>query len=184
MTGGELDEALEAARRAEDWAIACLFRSMQPQLLRYLTRRAPSMAEDLASEPWLAVAQNLAQFEGSISEFRALLFTIARRRVVDHYRKQGRRPKLTTLYDVAERPDPDDAAEIAVGQLSAQQAVDALVKTLPPDQAEAVLLRVVADLSVEQVARVMDRSPGAVRVLQHRALRRLAKHFHREDVTN
>jgi RNA polymerase sigma-70 factor (ECF subfamily) len=183
MSESDLDEVLEAARRGDEWAIACLFRAMQPQLLRYLTHHAPDAAEDLASETWLSAARLLSEFEGSAQEFRALLFTIAKRRVVDHYRKQGRRPKLVALDDISEQPGPDDVAQIVVGALSAQQAIEALTEVLPPDQAEVVLLRVVADLSAEEVALVMGRSPGSVRVLQHRALRKLAKHFQREDVT-
>ena len=181
MDEPDLDGAVQSARSGDEWAIASLFRAMQPQLLRYLAHHAPDVADDLASETWLSAARLLSEFEGSAQDFRAVLFTIARRRVVDHYRKQGRRPKLTTIDDTADRPGPDDVAQTVVGGLSAQQAIDALTEMLPPDQAEVVLLRIVADLSVEAVSRIMGRSPGSVRVLQHRALRRLAKNFQREE---
>ena len=183
MTDADLENALDDARRGDEWAITLLFRSIQPQLLRYLSRQAPGVAEDLASETWLSAAQGLARFEGSVSDFRALVFTIARRRVVDHYRRQGRRLTEVSLVDGGDEPQRD-AAEIAVESLSTQQAIDVLVAALPPAQAEVVLLRVVADLSVEEVARVMRRSTGAVRILQHRALRKLEKHFNQETVTN
>jgi len=183
VTHADLEAALGEARRGDEWAITLLFRSIQPQLLRYLGRQAPGAAEDLAAETWLAVAQGIARFEGSLSDFRALVFTIARRRVVDHYRRQDRRPVEGPLAEGTEGHDRD-AGEIAIAALSTQQAIDYLVEALPAAQAEVVLLRVVADLSVEEVARVMGRSAGAVRILQHRALRKLEQHFKIEGVTN
>lgn len=183
VTPADLDAALAAARTGDEWGVSQLFRAIQPQLLRYLARKAPGVAEDLASATWLAVARDLPGFEGSVGDLRALLFTVARRRVADHYRTRNRRPRTVGIDDDVDPPAAPDAAELALGALSAQQAVAALVAALPADQAEVVLLRVVADLSVEEVARVMGRSTGAVRVLQHRALKRLAERFDRRAVT-
>ena len=174
---------LRAARQGDEWAIGILFRELQPLLLRYLRRQAPLVAEDLASETWLGVARQLPSFAGSVAEFRALLFTIARRRVADHYRAQGRRPSVRPLEHADEPPGGEDPGEAVVGKLSAQQAIDQLVGALPPAQAEVVLLRVVAGLSVEEPATVIGRSPGAVRVLQHRALRRLSEAVESDRVT-
>ena len=70
----------------------------------------------------------------------------------------------------------DPASEV-LERLGAQGAVDALVEQLSPDQAEAVLLRVVGGLSVAETARIMQRPAGAVRVLCHRALRQLATRY-------
>jgi RNA polymerase sigma-70 factor (ECF subfamily) len=179
----DLDEALVAARVGDEWAIACLFRAFQPPLLRYLRHHAPEVAEDLASETWLAAAKGLARFEGDVGDFRAWLFSVAWRRVADHYRRRGRQPKQVLLDDAGEPAAPVDVGDAAVGQLSAQAAIDALVRDLPHDQAEVVLLRVLADLSVDEVAKVMGRSPGSVRVLQHRALRQLGRLWDRTAVT-
>ena len=71
----------------------------------------------------------------------------------------------------------DDPAELVTGRMSAQDAIAALTSALPAEQAEIVVLRVVGGLPVEEVARVIGKKPGAVRVLQHRALRRLASQF-------
>ncbi len=182
---GELDleQALAAACRGEEWGVNLLFRALQPQLLRYLGQHAPRREQDLASETWLAVAERLASFEGSLSDFRALVFTIARRRLVDHYRQEGRRLRPLPMEQEAEVADPEQGPEGVVEVLSAREAVAALVGSLPPAQAEVLLLRVVADLGVEEVAAVMGRSAAAVRVLQHRALRQLAKRFAGEGVT-
>jgi hypothetical protein len=73
-----------------------------------------------------------------------------------------------------ERAAPDDPAAGALEGLSTRAAL-ALVATLPADQAEAIVLRVVAGLAVHQVASVMGKPPGTIRVLTHRGLRKLAE---------
>lgn len=174
MSEAELDQALTGARLGDERSMAVLYRGLQPSLRRYFARRAPGAEDDLASETWLAATRLLAAFDGSLEDLRILLFTIARRRLADHFRRQSRAPYLVPVDDVAELAAP--AAEgLALDALAARHAIDQLTAALPPLQAEVVLLRVVADLSVADVARVVGRSPGAVRVLQHRALQHLAK---------
>ncbi|HEX3459933.1 MAG TPA: RNA polymerase sigma factor [Acidimicrobiales bacterium] len=177
----DLDAALRNARNGDNWAIACLFRAIHPSLLHYVRRHAPDAAEELASETWLAAAKGFATFEGDIEEFRAWLFVVARRRIVDHYRYQARRPRLTAFTD--QEPTTPSADDLAIEALSTDQAIAALVRDLSADQAEVVMLRVVAGLSVSQVATIMGSSPGSVRVLQHRALRHLGKTWDRGTVT-
>ena len=136
------------------------------------------MAEDLVAETWLAAARQLGSFAGSEGAFRGWLFTIARRRLIQHWREKGRRPATPVppeaLALVASDDDPE-AAGVAV--LSGREAAAAIAASLPRDQAEVVLLRLVAGLDVDQVAEVLGKRPGTVRVLQHRALRRLAAKF-------
>jgi RNA polymerase sigma-70 factor, ECF subfamily len=183
VAAAELTGVLDAARVGDEWAITSLFRAFQPPLLRYLRHRAPAVAEDLASETWLAAVKGLARFEGDVGDFRAWLFSVASRRVADHYRRRGRQPKQVILDSTHEPAAPVDVGDVALGSVSAQAAIEALVRDLPHDQAEVVLLRVVADLSVDEVAKVMGRSPGSVRVLQHRALRQLGRLWDRGAVT-
>lgn len=171
----ELDEAFDDARSGGEWGTTLLYRTLNPSLLRYLRHHVHGVAEDLASECWVAAVQGLSSFQGDIDDFRAWLFTVARRRVVDHYRREDRRPKVVPLEAAAESASFSDPADEVIAGLSAQQAIELLTRELSHDQAEVVLLRVVSELSVEQVAHIMGRSPGSVRVLQHRALRRLEK---------
>jgi RNA polymerase sigma-70 factor, ECF subfamily len=90
----------------------------------------------------------------------------------------GRRRTDPVPHERLDRPaevgDARDPASVVVDRIRAQHAVQLILTGLSPDQADAVLLRVVAGLDVAEVARIMDRSPGAVRLLCHRALRRLA----------
>lgn len=183
MDSFDLTAALADAQRGDRWAMAVLFRALQPPLLRYLRHHAPDAAEDLAAECWLAAAKMLATFEGGADELRAWLFGVARHQVANHHRTRRRRLHLARAEEPIGPAVPSDPADTVVESMSAQDAVEALARALPSDQAEVVLLRVVAGLSVEQVATILDKSPGAVRVAQHRALRRLAKIWKQEAVT-
>lgn len=180
----ELPDVVRAAGRGEHWALTQLFRAYQPGLLRYLRAHEAGAADDLASEVWIGAARGLAQFTGDEADFRAWLFTIARRRLIDHRRRVARRRTVVVAADtldlVIDQVSDDDPAGTVVDLLGAQGAVNALVAELTPEQAEAVLLRVVAGLPVAEVATIMRRPPGTVRVLCHRALRRLAGRLDQE----
>jgi RNA polymerase sigma-70 factor (ECF subfamily) len=182
--GPEFESVLCAAQTGAEWAVDVLFREYQPALLRYLRACEPRMAEDLAAEVWLALAPKLAAFTGDEAGFRGWLFTVARRKLMG-YRRQAVRRRTAPVPDehfhlLAAGDDP--AAE-GIAVLATQEAVNRLVAHLPEEQAEVVLLRVVAGLSVAEVAEMTGRTPGAVRVMQHRALRKLAERFAEEVVT-
>jgi len=182
MTVEGLAQALGDARQGDERAIAALYRALNPPLLRYLRHHAGPVAEDLASEVWMALAPRLATFAGDESDFRALMFTIARRRVVDEHRRRGRRPATALLADY-DAPAGESPEDLVVAGLTAQGAVEALACHLPSDQAEIVLLRVLGDLDVAQVAAIVGKTNGAVRVAQHRALQRLREVFDQSPVT-
>jgi RNA polymerase sigma-70 factor (ECF subfamily) len=165
------DQLLDAVRQGAEWAVAELWRDLHPRLLAYFRAAEPGAAEDLAADTWVDVARSLHRFEGGEEDFRRFAFTIARRRLSDHRRRRFRRrtdPVATET--LADRPGTDDPAASALGQ-----AALAVIGRLPPEQAEVVLLRVVAGLGADEVGRMVGKSPGAVRVIQHRALRRLAE---------
>jgi RNA polymerase sigma-70 factor, ECF subfamily len=175
MIGPEFPAVLGAATRGDEDAFGRLWRDLQPRLLRYFAVVSRAAAEDLASETWLAVVRGLHRFQGNEPAFRAWVFTIARHEVLDWRRRAARRPTqdvaVTGLTDLAA---PDDPAATTMEGLSTRAAL-AVVATLPADQAEAVVLRVVAGLGVDRVAAIMGKRPGTVRVLTHRGLRRLAE---------
>lgn len=170
MSGEEFGAVLDAARAGGEWAIAALYDQLAPSVARYLRAQVGQDAEDVASETWLSVARGLTTFTGDQDAFRAWVFTIAKRRVVDHLRSRGRR--RTAPAEVGVEPSAEDTA--LAGRIG-DEAARRIVALLPADQAQVVLLRVVAGLPVEEVARIMGRRPGTIRVLQHRALRRLAE---------
>jgi RNA polymerase sigma-70 factor (ECF subfamily) len=169
---------LAAAGEGHEAALTEIFRTYQPRLLRYLRAQEPGMADDLAADVWLAVARGLDRFSGDEAGFRGWIFTIARHRLIEYRRRQARRrtdPVPDERLDgTLDRGWGGDPAWLVVEQMSAQRTVEQMVTDLPPDQAEAILLRVVGGFDVAEVARIMGRSPGNVRVLCHRALKRLA----------
>ncbi len=173
MADVPFEQALAAARSGDDQAFAQLWRSLNPALLRYLRVLAPKIADDVASETWLQVVRGLRGFSGDEAGFKSWLFTIARNKVTDAARQAARRPiEISDDDDVAPPAAPDDTAAAVLERLDTEAAL-ALIAKLPPDQAEVIMLRVVAGLEVADVARVVRKSPGAVRVTSHRALRRL-----------
>ncbi|MGH3922606.1 MAG: RNA polymerase sigma factor [Pseudonocardiaceae bacterium] len=168
-------ETLARARTGDEHAFALIYRDVQPGLLRYSRSNAPGgHGEDITGEVWLEVARALHRFAGDEQGFRAWAFTIARRKIIDHVRRDARRPTIL-LEDPEEfrLQEARDVAEDYEDGEATRQAL-ALVRTLPPDQAEVILLRVVAGLDNTQVAGLLGKTPGAVRVLSHRGLRRLA----------
>jgi len=172
----EFAEVLSAAVAGEEKAFAQLFRELNPLLLRYLRVAASESAEDLASETWLQIARDIGRFSGDERAFRAWAFAIARHRVVDHRRSAARRPQTVGTDPVTlDVQDPtDDPAALADARESTLASIR-LIATLPTDQAEVIILRVVAGLDVAEVARILGKRPGTVRVLAHRGLRRLAE---------
>jgi len=178
--GDQFQGILTAAQDGGEWAVAVLYRWLHPAVVGFLRGRAGDDAEDLASETWLAVARALPTFSGDETAFRSWVFTIAHRRLVDHHRAAARRPRTRSLtptegdHDGPAPPAPDDPAGDVEAAIAGDPAVRRIVALLPPDQAEIVLLRVVAGLPVDEVATITRRKAGTVRVLQHRALRRLA----------
>lgn len=176
MSGNERFEVvLAAAQAGEEWALAVLYRRFQPALLGYLRSRRPRDAEDLAAETWIAAARGLKRFRGDEDDFRRWIFTIAGRRLIDLGRDESRRPRMVAeaAASGADVPTSPSAESEALESIAARRALER-VAALPPDEAEVVLLRVVAGLSAADVASITGRSAGAVRVLQHRALRRMS----------
>jgi len=183
VIGGAFSVVLAGAQDGDEEAFASLFRAVQPVLLGYLRLIAPESAEDVAGETWLQVVAGLTGFRGGEDAFRGWLFTIARHRAIDSARARSRR--RTVPLDEGEwsaRHTAPDAADMALEAISTKAALSLLL-ALPRDQAEIILLKVVAGLSVADVARMVGKSEGAVRVAAHRGLRRLAAMVDRAGVT-
>jgi RNA polymerase sigma-70 factor (ECF subfamily) len=173
---GRVDLAawVDAARGGDEDAFATLYTAVQPGLLRYLYALVGQDAEDVAAEAWLQIARDLRSYRGDGGGFAAWAVSIARHRAIDHLRCQSRRPARPVDADLlAQLSDPQDTAERAVDAVATYAAI-ALIATLPREQAEAVLLRVVVGLDAHGAARVLGKRPGAVRTAAYRGLRRLA----------
>src|ERR1700759_2364825 len=179
----DLAEAVQAAQQGDEQAFRVLYRDLQPRLLRYLRTMVADDAEDVASEAWLHIARDLPGFNGDSDGFRGWAATIARHRAMDHQRRHRRRPQT------APTPVEDLGGDLAGGEDTAQSALDtvsteaavAMIADLPPDQAEAVMLRVVMGLDAESAGRVLGKKAGAVRTAAYRGLRKLATRLEQAD---
>jgi len=180
----ELGAAVARAQDGDEAAFAVAYRIVQPGLLGYLRGIVGDDAEDVASDAWLEIARDLGRFKGDGPGFRGWSATIARHRALDHLRRQKVRPRSATLeQDVLELPGPHSTHDQALESLSTEYALE-LVRGLPRDQAEAVLLRVVVGLDGPAAARVLGKRPGAVRTAAYRGLKRLAQQLGVDSVTD
>lgn len=170
---GVLDEALARASAGDEAGFLQLWRALQPPLLRFLRVIGCDDPEDVASETWLQVVRDLARFTGGEEDFRRWLFTIGRHRAIDAARARSRRPATTVSTGLEILPDHHLVEDQVLDGMSVRQAL-ALLAGLSADQAEAVALRVIAGLETPDVARILGKSAGAVRVALHRGLRTLA----------
>jgi RNA polymerase sigma-70 factor (ECF subfamily) len=171
---GAFADVLDAAQGGDERAFSALWRWLNPPLVRWLAVTVPDGGDDVASEVWVSIVRGLDVFEGDERAFRGWAFTIARRRAIDWGRRRRRRLDVP-LSDGVDVRSPSDASE-AVSEATAVEAAVALLRSLNPDQAEVVALRVIAGLTVAETAAVVGKSEGAVRVMCHRGLRALERH--------
>jgi RNA polymerase sigma-70 factor (ECF subfamily) len=172
-TGPVFDDVLAAAQAGAAWAFEVLYRDLSPAVTGYLRLHGALDPDDLASETFLAVFRGLADFSGDEDGLRSWVFTIAHRRLVDDWRRRSRRPQLADDADDLLPETPGGNVEDDVLTRLGTETVHRLCAGLPADQRSVLLLRVLADLTVEEVAAVVGRSVGSVKALQRRGLRRL-----------
>ncbi len=138
--------------------------------------------EDLTSDVFLGVFTGIDSFEGSETQFRSWVFTIAHRRLVDERRRLARR-RWSPAGDLADLElTGGDVESDAFDVLGSQRVVE-WCAGLSADQRDVLVLRVVGDMTVDQVAAIVDKSPGAVKALQRRALSALRQQLEKEGVT-
>jgi RNA polymerase sigma-70 factor (ECF subfamily) len=181
---GDFDAVLAAAQRGAPWAFERIFTALSPVVTGYLRVQGSREPEDLASEVFVAVLRNVHSFVGDEAGFRSWVFTIAHRRLLDERRGLGRRPPLTSLSavpEVLEVPAPDDV-ESVVDRSMRVDWVRSLCDQLSPDQRDVLLLRLVARLTVDEVAATLGKTSVAVKALQRRGFRAIARILDREEV--
>jgi RNA polymerase sigma factor (sigma-70 family) len=174
--GEDFAAVLDAARDGDAGAIEILYRSLHPAVLAYFRGQLPfDDAEDAAADAFIGMAKGLRSFSGSEAQFRSWVFTICHHRVVDERRKHARRRTECRppekFIDLVANGDAEQDALASVATSAALRRLD----LLPPGQAEVIRLRVMADLSVADVADLLGKKPEAVRALQFRGLKRMAR---------
>jgi RNA polymerase sigma-70 factor, ECF subfamily len=170
-----MDELVRRMCEGDGEAFGEVYRTVQPPLLRYLTVMVGADdAEDVGSETWAQACRDLDRFSGDADGFRGWVTTIGRHRALDLLRQRSRRVRVDQDLTGVEVADPSDLEGTVVERFSTAGAV-ALIGSLPPQQAEAVWLRVVMGLDARTAAAVMGTRSGAVRSSASRGLRALAR---------
>jgi RNA polymerase sigma factor (sigma-70 family) len=183
---GQFDAVLAAARDGAPWAFERMFTALAPAVTGYLRVQGSAEPDDLTSEVFVAILRNLRTFQGDEASFRSWVFTIAHRRLLDERRRRVRRPlpeplTATTAAAARESAAPDDV-EGAIDRAMGAERVRALCDRLVPDQRDVLLLRLLGDLSIEQIAGTLGKSKGAVKALQRRGLAAVGRLLDREGV--
>jgi RNA polymerase sigma-70 factor, ECF subfamily len=168
------EPVLSTARAEADWAWAELYRELSPAVLGYFRARRASDPEDLLGEVFLQVVRDISSFDGDEGSFRAWVFTIAHHRLLDAARSQRRRPRIDPGATVAEYSLTGDSEEEALVSLADQETA-AMIARLSPDQQSVLLLRILGDFTVDQVAQIVGKRPNAVKALQRRGLAALRR---------
>ncbi|HUP71256.1 MAG TPA: RNA polymerase sigma factor [Acidimicrobiales bacterium] len=143
------------------------YRAFAPAVLGYLRSQRAADPEDVLGEVFLQVARDWRKFRGDDAACRRWVFSIAHNRLIDAARAASRRPPVSSS-TLPDRPAMEPAAALDSELLAA-------LASLTAEQREVVVLRFVADLALEDVARITRRRVGAVKAMQHRALEALER---------
>ena len=176
--GPAFDKVLAAAQTGAGWARTRLYEWLAPVVDGYLRARGAGDPEDLTNEAFVRVFSGCGSFSGDEAQFRSWVLRIAHCRLVDARRARNRRPEMESL-DSERRPLEDEATtataeEEALRSLGTERTRK-LLDALTPDQRDVLALRVIAGLTVKEVASSLAKQPGAVKSLHRRALAALRR---------
>jgi RNA polymerase sigma factor (sigma-70 family) len=167
---GSFDDRLRAARAGDAEAWSQLYYDVAPILIAYLRAQRLRDPEDVAGEVLLEVVRDLHRFRGDRQQFRSWVLAIAHHRLLDARRREQRRPSVPVPPDelgatlASDDPEADALATVGFG------ALEPALRTLTDDQRTVLLLRVIGDLPIAEVAQITGKRSGAVKQLQRRAV--------------
>ena len=168
--GSEFDRVLDEARAGVPSAWRELYRDLAPSVDRYLRARWLSAAEDVLGDTMVSVVRSLPTFDGGENAFRGWAFAIARNHATDDLRRRLRRPSESANHDALALVGPIGNTEEEAMRSLATARVREVLAGLTDDQREVLLLRLVAGLTIDEIALSLGRRPGAVKMLQARGI--------------
>lgn len=174
------DADLAPGARTEHELFTLVYRTLAPAVIGYAAARGVDDPEALTQDVFVTVLPRVATIEGGVAGLKTFVFSVAHARVVDHYRRHERRPRIVDydpLLDTRQSSSAEHEALVATGQTDAE----ILIGRLKGDQKEVLTLRIVAELTIDEVASVLGKTPGAVKQLQRRALLALREHVSEEE---
>ena len=163
-------ELLQQASRMNTQALAEIYDTYSPGIYRYGMRLLGdmSLAEDCVAETFARFLKSLQERRGPRDNLQAYLYRIAHNWIVDHYRKNGNTVELSDAFQ-SEADVPEEEAAKRIRQKKVRKAI----RHLTPDQQQVITLKYLEEWSNEEVARVLNKPVGAVKSIQHRALKSL-----------
>jgi RNA polymerase sigma-70 factor (ECF subfamily) len=174
MTPALTDQVVEDARGGQPSALTAVYEALAPGVLAYLRGRGSRDPEGLTQEVFLQLLPRLRTITGGAAGVRALAFTIAHSRLIDEFRRRSRTTEIP--YEADRDARQQDSAEQQVLEQSGFSEIASLLAKLGDEQRTVILLRVLGDLSLEETARIVGKSIGAVKQLQRRGLLALREH--------
>ena len=177
------DSVLTAAQVGAGWALTRIFDAYGGPIDGYLRSQGAEDHELMTNEVFLRAFRRMSSFSGSEEQFRSWLFTIAHNLLVDERRRMANRPEEVQLDELAQaRSDKARAAETVAFEELGSDKVQAVLSTLAPQQRDVLMLRILADMTCEDVAKTLGKSVGAVKQLQRRGLESLRRELTLEPV--
>lgn len=176
----EEEKLIKKAQKGENEAFAKLYDFYIEKIYRfiYIKTSNKSDAEDLTQQVFLSAWQSIKSFRYEGHPFSSWLYKIARNLVIDYYRKK--KPQeiefselLFELEEVKVNFEKDFDKNLLI------EKVKSVLKRLPVEQQDVIILKFIDNLSNKEIAKILNKSEGAIRVLQHRALKQLKNYFNK-----
>jgi RNA polymerase sigma-70 factor (ECF subfamily) len=164
------ESVLEAARVGAEWAWTRLYDSLAPTLLGYLRAQGAPDPDGICGEVFCQLVRDIHRFEGDEAGFRSWVFVMVHHRLVDEVRRRKRRPEAAFGPEAFSTVTDPVNVEAEVIRGAAESEIRAVLEELTEAQRDVLLLRLFGGLTLEEVARSMDRRVGAVKALQRRGL--------------
>ena len=161
---------LASAKLGGQRAWTMLYNELSGPVLGYLRVQGAAEPEDLLGEVFLHIARKIGTFEGDAAGFRSWVFMVAHNRVIDERRRRGRRPVELVTPEQLEPVEAKVDVETAAMNSVATDRVNSLLANLTPDQRAVLHLRMVGGFTIDEIATILGKPPGAVKALQRRAL--------------
>ncbi|MEO6122867.1 MAG: RNA polymerase sigma factor [Ilumatobacteraceae bacterium] len=182
MVERSFDQILEKAKAGDGRAFEELYESMHRRVYAFAAARGAADPEALMNDAFLKVFTNIAVFVGNEAQFGGWVFKIARNQIIDEFRRQERRVDESDLDEANEASAATGNVESEAFARMGDEWVAAQLEVLTAEQRDVVVLRVVSNLTIEEIADVMGKRIGAIKALQRRAFRTLARHLDRQAV--
>lgn len=174
------DEDVVSAQAGDGDALRRVYEVLAPAVAGYLRLRGSDDPEGSTQDVFLTVFRRLDRVKGGVTGLRTFTFSVAHARLVDEQRRRARRPRLVELEPQTDAGTSASAEEEALAVISNERVIESL-SCLNDDQRAVLMLRIVGQLSLDETAKTVGRSVGAVKQLQRRALLALRDRIHQAD---